>query len=1090
MDQPATPALPCAQPTSSSEQARLDALARYGILDTPREPLFDEIAQVAADVCGAPIAVVNFVGDTRQWFKAEIGIGKRELPMDVSICRHALLQPGLFVVPDLAADARFEGNPLVHVAGGLRFYAGALLQTPDGEPIGTVCVLDTKPRPEGLAISQARVLATLARQVMSELELRRALADRDAEIARARESETLLRESETRLYLAQRAARAVGWEWDLKAQMIRWSDPEFIEELVGEDLGEVTSFERWMRHLHPDDAERHLAEGAAVVEAGYGRVAFRLLRGGEVRWLEATGQVTARDEAGNALAMTGITQDVTERKLADEAMRQREQQLSAFVDQSTAGFAQVDLSGRFSLVNDRYCEIVGRSREELLTLKMQEITHPDDLARNIPLFQAAVAEGTPYVLEKRYIRPDGSILWVNNSVSVIRSPSGEPYGVLAVTIDITERRRAEEALSASETRLRLALGAGQLGEWELDLRTDRSVRAPRHDQIFGYDEPLPDWGFEIFLSHVLPEDREHVESTFRAAAAQGTGWHFQCRIRRANDGQVRWIAAHGEPQIGPDGKVERIFGLVGDITEQREPHERLRRLLDQLFAFVGIMAPDGVLIEANRAPLEAAGISAEEVIGKPFWEAYWWSHDPAVQARLRDAVAEAASGRLVRYDVPVRMAGGVLVTIDFQLSPMRDSEGAITHLIPSGVVVEDRVRAQAELTSLNAELEQRVATAIAEREQAQEALRQSQKLEAMGQLTGGVAHDFNNLLSPIIGGLDLLQRRGVGDERTQRTIAGALASAERAKTLVQRLLAFARRQPLQPTSVDLRALVAGMADLVASTSGPRVMVAVNLPPELPPVRADPNQLEMAILNLSVNARDAMPDGGTLTILAAEEAHEAPGGRLKLKPGRYVRLSVSDTGVGMDEPTLARAIEPFFSTKGIGKGTGLGLSMVHGLAAQLGGALDLRSRAGLGTTIELYLPVAEDSVAERGPASEADISPGTGTALLVDDEDLVRASTADMLTDLGYAVVEAVSAEEALQLISRGTRVDLVVTDHLMPGMTGTDLARAIEERRPGLPVLIISGYAEAEGIAPHLPRLTKPFRQADLAAALAAAVGQ
>jgi signal transduction histidine kinase/CheY-like chemotaxis protein len=434
------------------------------------------------------------------------------------------------------------------------------------------------------------------------------------------------------------------------------------------------------------------------------------------------------------------------------------------------------------------------------------------------------------------------------------------------------------------------------------------------------------------------------------------------------------------------------------------------------------------------------------------------------------------------------MAGGALVTIDFQISPLRDSEGTITHLIPSGVVVEERVQAEAELRRLNAELEQRVATAIAEREQAQEALRQSQKLEAMGQLTGGVAHDFNNLLSPIIGGLDLLQRRGVGDERTQRTIGGALASAERAKTLVQRLLAFARRQPLQPTPVDLNSLVAGMAELVASTSGPRVKVRVELPPEVPPVKADPNQLEMAILNLAVNARDAMPDGGSLTISAVAE-ELAPGNRLKLKAGRYVRLCVADTGVGMDEAVLARAIEPFFSTKGIGKGTGLGLSMVHGLAAQLGGGIEIQSRPGVGTNIELYLPVADALLPSRAGRSEQEVASQTGTALLVDDEELVRASTADMLSDLGYRVIEAASAEDALKRLGEAP-VDVVVTDHLMPGMTGTDLAREVQERRPGIPVLVISGYADVDGIAPHLPRLTKPFRQADLAASLAAMLGQ
>jgi CheY-like chemotaxis protein len=264
---------------------------------------------------------------------------------------------------------------------------------------------------------------------------------------------------------------------------------------------------------------------------------------------------------------------------------------------------------------------------------------------------------------------------------------------------------------------------------------------------------------------------------------------------------------------------------------------------------------------------------------------------------------------------------------------------------------------------------------------------------------------------------------------------------------------------------------------------------VEIAQDLPAAMVDPNQLEMALLNLGVNARDAMPDGGTLRITAAEEVIRG-GHRSKLSPGRYVRLSVADTGIGMDEATLARAVEPFFSTKGIGKGTGLGLSMVHGLASQLGGTLTIQSRLGVGTNVELWLPVTD------APAQPADGSPGAapsvvtvGTALLVDDEDLVRMSTADMLSDLGYSVVEAASAEEALRLMQNGLRPDLLVTDHLMPGMSGADLARAVHAERPGTPVLVVSGYAESEGIAPDLPRLSKPFRADELAGSLAQLAG-
>ncbi len=389
------------------------------------------------------------------------------------------------------------------------------------------------------------------------------------------------------------------------------------------------------------------------------------------------------------------------------------------------------------------------------------------------------------------------------------------------------------------------------------------------------------------------------------------------------------------------------------------------------------------------------------------------------------------------------------------------------------------------LLRLNETLEERVQARSRELEHAQDALRQSQKLESMGQLTGGVAHDFNNLLTPIVGSLDLLLRRGVGTERERKLIEGAVQSADRARTLVQRLLAFARRQPLQATAIDIGHLVREMADLIASTCGPRVKLVLDVADDLPPAQADANQIEMALLNLAVNARDAMPDGGVLTIAAACDSVEKAAGR-NLSPGDYIRLCVADTGSGMDQETLAKAIEPFFTTKGIGRGTGLGLSMVHGLAAQLGGDLSIDSVVGQGTTVKLWLPVShaqpeEAAVPPEVPAAQLD----RGTALVVDDEDLVRASTAHMLSELGYRVIEARSAEEALTLLEAAADVDLLITDHLMPGLTGTDLAAQVRAMKPGIRVLVISGYADMQGISPDLPRLTKPFKQNDLAVSLA-----
>jgi len=413
-------------------------------------------------------------------------------------------------------------------------------------------------------------------------------------------------------------------------------------------------------------------------------------------------------------------------------------------------------------------------------------------------------------------------------------------------------------------------------------------------------------------------------------------------------------------------------------------------------------------------------------------------------------------------------------------------DGDVIAAVAINTDVTDIRNAERSLRELNDTLEQRVAERTEELVQAHEQLRHAQKLEAMGTLTGGVAHDFNNLLTPIVGSLDMLVRRGIGSEREQRLIEGALQSAERATVLVQRLLAFARRQPLQPAAVDIEVLVAGMVGLIETTLGPKIAVRAEIASDMPPAVADLSQLEMALLNLAVNARDAMLEGGVLTI-GAKVDEVLRGHSEESEIGHCINLWVADTGTGMDEDTRTRAVEPFFSTKGVGKGTGLGLSMVHGLVAQLGGKLLIDSAPERGTRIELLLPISPTPlIASRLGGLVTKRPQWRGTALLVDDEELVRTSVAAMLADLGFAVLETASAEEALQLLTEGAEPKLIITDHLMPGMTGAELASVVAAQHPETPVLIISGYAEAQGIPAGMARLSKPFRNADLAEKLTA----
>ncbi|HZS85223.1 MAG TPA: response regulator [Stellaceae bacterium] len=396
----------------------------------------------------------------------------------------------------------------------------------------------------------------------------------------------------------------------------------------------------------------------------------------------------------------------------------------------------------------------------------------------------------------------------------------------------------------------------------------------------------------------------------------------------------------------------------------------------------------------------------------------------------------------------------------------------------------------AELAQANAELERRVEERTREREVALAQVHEMQKLESLGQLTGGLAHDFNNLLMAILGNLDLLAKGAPDEAAAARLVDGAIKAAERGAMLTKRMLAFARRQELRPETVDVARLVNGMADMLRRSLGPAIEINLDFAPGLAAIRVDPNQLELSLLNLALNSRDAMPQGGRLTIAARSEKVE--GGRLQnLAAGDYVCLAVTDTGCGMDEVTLKRAAEPFFTTKGVGKGTGLGLSMVYGLAAQSGGLTRISSQVGVGTTVELFLPVAPAAAApSRPPRSDGAAAAPSSSVLLVDDDPMVAGGTVAMLRHLGHRVIEASSGAAALEILE-AQPVDLVITDHAMPGMSGVELAERIRRSHPGLPVILATGYADlARGEDHGLPRLDKPYRLEKLAALIASLIGE
>lgn len=562
-----------------------------------------------------------------------------------------------------------------------------------------------------------------------------------------------------------------------------------------------------------------------------------------------------------------------------------------------------------------------------------------------------------------------------------------------------------------------------------------------------------------------------LETAAREGKFESEGW--RCR----KDGSQFWAYVVIDPIRDAAGKVVGYAKITRDLTERRLAEEQLRRSEQQFKLLIQgvtdyaiyMLTPEGLVSSWNAGAERIKGYRAEEIIGEHFSRFYT---EPDQRAGAPQLALETAmrDGRFEKEGWRLRKDGSKFMA-NVVIDPIRADDGT---LLGFAKIIRDITERRASERAL---------------QETREALFQSQKMDAIGQLTGGVAHDFNNLLMAVLGSLELLRKRLPDDPRTMRLVDNATHAAQRGAGLTQRMLAFARRQELKPVVLDVANLVRGMTDLLHSSLGATAQIRMDFASGLSKVLADPNQLELAILNLAVNARDAMPKGGTIAIAAKEEN---VAGAIDLKAGRYVRLSVSDGGCGMDEATRRRALEPFFTTKGVGKGTGLGLSMVHGMIQQSGGRFVLKSSKGVGTTVELWLPVAAD-----GPdhaREQADTTPLNGRKgplriLAVDDDALVLLNTAAMLEDLGHTVLEATSGTSALDIVRREDNIDLVITDQAMPHMTGSDLAAAIRLEKPDMPIILATGFAELPpGADEGLPKLSKPFLQEQLADAIAKTV--
>jgi PAS domain S-box-containing protein len=876
-----------------------------------------------------------------------------------------------------------------------------------------------------------------------------------------------LRERERDLARVQRIGGMGGWEADLAAGLAHRSREYAQLHGMLPGVNQETR-EQWLARVHPDDratAENEFFESLASSSAEY-KAEYRIVRpiDGEVCWLRSVAEIE-RDSTGRAVRVIGADLDVTDRKSAEQAAKASEGRLLAITDALPVLISYVDKDWTFRFANKPYevwferplAEIIGRKLEDLLDAEMFAARRP---------FVARALTGETVTYETDFVR-SGQIIHTEIVHVPHRDEDGRVIGMYSVVQDVTARRLAERVLAESEERFRSIANSAPVPMWVTRLggRRDFINRAYQDFLAVSYDEAVNfDWRKALH-----PDDLARIYREQQIGEGSLRPFTLEARYRRG-DGLWRWLRSESQPRWGPSGEHIGFIGVAHDVTASKEAEQTLTEInqtletriaerTQQLTATEALIQTffnhssecHAVMVEesdgqfryeeANPATLQLYGKTREQVVGKTIREIFGAAAAAELGAHLTACLSK---GGPYGYE---RMLGEATIEAVATLAP--GEPGAPRRLFVSAHDVTERRR-----------LEQQ--------------LRQSQKMEAVGQLTGGVAHDFNNLLTLVLGGLEGIGRQlaNLPDQspvaRIERFRDMALQGAKRAAALTSRLLAFSRQQSLAPQSLDANELVAGLCELMRRTLGEAIVLETVMADGLWRTFADPNQLENALLNLALNARDAMPDGGKLTIETANAIlNEAYVSSLNdpVEPGEYVRIAVADTGAGMDRPTRERAFDPFFTTKEVGKGTGLGLSQVYGFARQSAGHVKIYSEVGQGATVKIYLPRRSGNLADRteNRASNVSRSIGLETILLVEDDEALRNYGIQVLEELGYRVLDADSGAAALAVLDGDQHIDLLLTDIVMPGgVNGRQLADQAARRRPGLKVLFMTGYAPNE----------------------------
>ena len=933
-----------------------------------------------------------------------------------------------------------------------------------------------------------------------------------------RASEAEARSNAERVQLALDSGAIIGtWLWDLPTNRFTvdkaFADAFGIDPALGRD---GLSLEQVIATVHPEDKPGLAAAIDKAIERG-GSYAhqYRVRRSdGRFYWIEANGRVD-KAEDGTPLRFPGVLLDLEERRATQAQLLETSRRLDAILNNTREAVFLMDEQQHCVYANRAAEILTGYSFEQMQGRPLHDVIHckkPD--GSHYPLEECPIDRAFPERAqmsgEELFVAPDGALYPVAFTASPVLDDGGQPVGTVIEARGITEEKAAEAARRESEALLDAVIDAIPVGVIIADAKGRILRDNVANREIWGIPPETDSWERYGDWEGYWPDNGERVKTEeWALARAVLKGETVKGELVegvRFDDGAHRYFLNSASPVCSADGEI--IAGVVAEVdVTQRLAAERQQRETEERYRLVAQATNDAIwdwdlqsnLVQWNAALFDVFGHDPATVEPTGEW---WVDHiHPDDRARIDSDIHAVIDGAGTHWTAEYRFlkADGSHLHVFDRGYVIRDEAGRARRMIGAMQDLTERRRAEQALRDLNERLEQRVAEEVAERGKAEEALRQAQKMEAVGQLTGGIAHDFNNLLTVVTGNIDMagraLAKETAPNARIQRALDNALKGAERAAALTQRLLAFSRRQPLAPKPIAPDRLVSGMSDLLQRSLGERVQLEVVTSPGLWRVEADPNQLESAILNLAVNARDAMPEGGTLTVETAnarlDETYAAE--HAEVAPGQYVVIAVTDTGSGMSKETAARVFEPFFTTKEVGKGTGLGLSMVYGFTKQSGGHVKVYTEEGHGTTVKIYLPrlMSDVAVEEVATANGPEVSGARELILVVEDDDDVRGYTVECLRELGYRVREAHDGEAALRVFQEGGEaIDLLFTDVVMPGMTGRELADRVRESRPEMKVLFTSGYtrnAIVHGgrLDEGVEMISKPFTYTSLARKIA-----